>query len=145
MRVSSSRDASTHGKKLYFLFAKYPLPPSGGVNPVGQAVVKEAWTPAEVADDGKPLQAMTRKSRDGREESFLPYARQDGRLYHATGKAGLFIMCKLAPQTPDTDEGWVYGTVTPDGKQVTSAGRVASCLECHRQAPHDRLFTNAGN
>jgi hypothetical protein len=30
--------------------------------------------------------------------------------------------------------------VTPDGKQVTSAGRVASCLECHRRAPHDRLF-----
>src|SRR5262249_44418615 len=84
MRVSSSRDASTHGNKLYFLFAKYPLPASGGVNPVGQAVVKEAWTPAEVTDDDEPLQAITRKGRDGHEGSFLRYARQDGRLYHAT-------------------------------------------------------------
>ena len=49
-------------------------------------------------------------------------------------------MFKLDPQTPDTDEGWVYGTVTPDGKKVTSAGKVESCMKCHQRAPHDRLF-----
>ena len=49
-------------------------------------------------------------------------------------------MFKTDPQTPGTDEGWVYGTVTPDGQQVTSAGRVESCMMCHQGAPHDRLF-----
>jgi hypothetical protein len=49
-------------------------------------------------------------------------------------------MFKLEPGTPGTDAGWVYGTVTPDGKQVTSAGRVESCMGCHQDAPHDRLF-----
>jgi hypothetical protein len=49
-------------------------------------------------------------------------------------------MYKLDAKTPGTDEGWVYGTVTPDGKDVTCAGRVASCMGCHADAPHDRLF-----
>jgi hypothetical protein len=49
-------------------------------------------------------------------------------------------MFKLDPKTPGTDEGWVYGTVSADGKQVTSAGRVESCMRCHQKAPHDRLF-----
>jgi hypothetical protein len=49
-------------------------------------------------------------------------------------------MFKLDPSTPGTDRGWAYGTVTADGKQVTSAGRVESCMRCHRKAPHDRLF-----
>jgi hypothetical protein len=33
----------------------------------------------------------------------------------------------------------VYATVGPD-KQVTAAGRIASCMECHVDAPHGRLF-----
>jgi hypothetical protein len=49
-------------------------------------------------------------------------------------------MFRLDPSTPDTDAGWVYATVTPDG-QVTSAGRVASCMGCHEtSATHERLF-----
>jgi hypothetical protein len=75
-----------------------------------------------------------------RQVPFLPYARKEGRLYQAKEKVGLFVMYKLDPQTPGTDEGWVYGTVTADGKKVTSAGRVQSCTACHRHAPHDRLF-----
>ena len=49
-------------------------------------------------------------------------------------------MCSSDLKTPDTDEGWVYGTVSADGKTVTSAGRVQSCMNCHQDAPHDRLF-----
>jgi hypothetical protein len=49
-------------------------------------------------------------------------------------------MYKLDPETPDTDEGWVYGTVTGDGAAVISGGRLASCMSCHLEAPHDRLF-----
>ena len=49
-------------------------------------------------------------------------------------------MVKLDPATPGTDEGWVYGTVSPDGKAVGAAGRVASCMKCHAEAKSDRLF-----
>ena len=45
--------------------------------------------------------------------------------------ADLFVMVR-------GDE-WIYGTVSPDGK-ITSAGQVESCIGCHVEAPHDRLF-----
>ena len=52
----------------------------------------------------------------------------------------LYIMYKLAPETPGTDQGWVYGTVTPGG-EVTSAGRVATCMRCHTgESTSDRMF-----
>lgn len=146
--VSSSDDPATHGKKLYYLFFKHPTSETDNSSPIGQAVVKEAWVPEEVSDDGKPQEVVVRKSkyRQGKqwveqEERFLPYVRKDGRLYHAAKEAGLFILFKVDPKTPGTDEGWVYGTVTADRKQVVSVGRIESCIECHRQAPYDRLFT----
>jgi Cytochrome P460 len=149
---SRSTDGSTHGGKLYTLFAKDQSPAGsyvrkGQPSPTGQVIVKESWVPDEVKDDGKPLEPVRRKVKvrqsDGlveKDDSFLPYARKDGRLYHAQKKGPLFVMFKMDPQAPGTDEGWVYGTVTPDGKQVTSAGRVESCMKCHQDAPHDRLF-----
>ena len=56
--VSASGDSTTHGRKLYWLFAKvmpesgnrdYAIP--GKPNPIGQVVVKEAWLPKEVKDE----------------------------------------------------------------------------------------------
>jgi hypothetical protein len=146
-RFSDSRDPATHGQKLYSLFAKEVLAYtsfSAIPSPVGQVVVKEAWVPEELKDDGRKLEPVIRKVKvQGveQEDRFMPYARgKDGRLFHAKAKAGLFIMFKLDPKTPGTDEGWVYGTVTADGKNVTSAGRVESCMGCHKDAQHDRLF-----
>jgi hypothetical protein len=147
-RYSAGGDAGTHGRKLYWLFVKEKsaYPPQDQASPIGQVIVKEAWRPEEVA--GTTAQApIVRKVRvrqgdrvTEQTDSYLPYARRDGRLYHAAEKSGLFIMYKLDPKTPDTDAGWVYGTVTAHGKQVTSAGRVASCMACHQKAPHDRQF-----
>jgi hypothetical protein len=148
---SRSSDADTHGQKLYWLFANGRTLLGGYVvrgrpSPVGQVVVKEAWIPEEVTDGTQP-KPLTRtvhiRSGDGfveQEDSFLPYARKGGRLYHARERGPLFVMFKTEPGTPGTDEGWVYGTVTPDGQRVTASGRVASCVGCHRDAPHDRLF-----
>jgi hypothetical protein len=144
-KASTAPDSSPHGKKLYFLFVKMPDPPTAE-QPVGQVVVKEAWVPEEVKG-GKtsgPIRRKLKVRRGGEwvemETDFDPYVRRDGKLYHAREKAGLFILLKLQPGTPGTDAGWVYGTVTPDGKQVTFAGRVESCMGCHQQARHDRLF-----
>ena len=58
-------------------------------------------------------------------------------MFRATEPAGLFIMFKLDPATPETDEGWVYATVSTAG-QVTSAGRVATCMGCHETQRHAR-------
>jgi hypothetical protein len=49
-------------------------------------------------------------------------------------------MAKVKTSGPGTDEGWIYGTVTSDGKAVTSAGRVESCMTCHQTGTVDRLF-----
>jgi hypothetical protein len=68
------------------------------------------------------------------------FAEKDGKHYRPAEKADLFIMLKLDPATPDTDQGWVYATVSADGKTVTSSGRVESCMGCHTKAPDDRLF-----
>ena len=62
-----------------------------------------------------------------------------GGVYRAGAPAGLFIMFKVDSATPETDEGWVYATVSTAG-EVTSAGRVASCMGCHENATHERLF-----
>lgn len=118
-RQSMSGDESTHGKKVYFLFAKnrdsYVKFEPGDV---GQVIVKESWLPD--ATDGVDPNSRTAPK---------PVTQTD-----------LFIMFRTDPKTANTDEGWVYGTVTSDGKMVTSAGRVASCMGCHVSAPHGRLF-----
>jgi hypothetical protein len=112
--LSTSRDPETHGRKLYYLFAKDHgayLRSKDGVQPVGQVIVKEAWFPRPGADA---------KSR-------------------ATGEKGpLFLMVKTGE--PNSDEGWIYATTSPDGKTVTSSGKLASCMECHQKAKDDRLF-----
>jgi hypothetical protein len=141
--VSASKDDATHGDKLYSLFAKDRRAYVEGASAAGQVLVKESWIPARVSD---PAAAPSRYSaRVGGAsppdaDHFHPYARNDdGQVFRATERAGLFIMLKLDDATPDTDAGWVYGTVTPRG-EVTAAGRVASCMGCHVKAPRDRLF-----
>lgn len=152
---SASKDEATHGRKLYFLFAKdrkaYVDPAKAG-NPAGQVLVKESWSPKEVAADTKPEEKRDPpQPLDSEPEtlddelralggSYIPYASKDGKHYHADKKGELFLMLKYATDTPGTDEGWVYGTTTSDGKTVTSAGLVASCMKCHEDAPHDRVF-----
>jgi hypothetical protein len=114
-RLSASRDAETHGRKLYYLFARNreayrifrELP-----QPVGQVLVKESWHPADASPTKNPK----------------------------TGEKGpLFLMLKTGE--PDSDEGWIYATATPDGKSITASGKIASCMECHQsERAKDRLF-----
>ena len=143
-RESQSDDPKTHGQKLYSLFAKdrkgYILS-ARQVSPVGQVIVKQSWVPKEVPDDGRPLnEKAVYQGRGDTGDTFVPFVRKDGKLYKADKQADLFVMMKLDPKTPDTDKGWIYGTVSPDGSQVTSAGKVESCMRCHTKAKNDRLF-----
>ena len=146
-RFSRSSDEATHGKKLYSLFAKYRVSYLGQIGAedtdatkkqdADQVIVKESWIPQEIKD---PKDVLERPGRRGvRGDHFDPHVIKDGKTYKASKKGDLYIMMKLDPKTPDTDNGWVYGTVTPDGKTVTSAGKVASCTKCHETKP-ERLF-----
>lgn len=106
-----------HERKLYYLFAADRNDYVEGKAPkVGQTIVKEAWVPQSAIESP---------------HDFDP---------KGSYRNALFIMTKLDPKTPGTDQGWVYGTVTADGKTVTSSGRVESCMGCHVQTKNDRLF-----
>jgi len=141
-RPSGSDDEATHGRKLYSVFAKnhaaYPNGPHDG-----QVVVKESWVPEVVDTDAGYTSGLNMYRSDAGTEAdhFYPYAKGDGGvIYRAATFAGLYIMFKLDPSTADTDEGWVYATVTAAG-QVTASGRVASCMGCHEtSATHERLY-----
>jgi hypothetical protein len=158
-RYSRSTDDETHGKKLYSLFARDRVAYLKTSAPVaGQVIVKESWVPVEL--EGKPKVGrlpppQPRKSKPIEPPRDLapigtfpvvwgegvlhPFAEKAGKWYKADRRGDLFIMMKLDPKTAGTDDGWVYGTVTADGKTVTSAGRVASCMKCH-ETKSTRLF-----
>lgn len=136
--VSRSEDLDSHGRKLYYLLAAKRIPylfAQQRENPNGQVIVKESWLPEEV--DPKMARNFVRHASG---QQVSPYATRDGKLYKASRQGDLFVMFKTDPKTPGTDNGWVYGTLTPDGKTVTSSGRVQSCMECHQRAGKDRLF-----
>jgi hypothetical protein len=158
--VSASNDQQTHGQKLYSLFARhhqdYFYLAKGKTAVVGQVLVKQSWVPEEITNPKeKPEKRLDyakvihtpianpdpRRPRfDHEGDHFYPYVWKGDKVFKATKQADLFIMMKLDPKTPGTDTGWVYATVTPDGKKVTSAGALASCMKCHREAKSDRLF-----
>jgi hypothetical protein len=135
-RPSESNDATTHGQKLYSVFAKHHREYPDGPQ-TDQVVVKQSWT-AELVP-GATFDPSHAQFPSDASDHFYGYVQGDGGVYRAAEPAGLYIMYKLPPTTPDTDEGWVYATLTAAG-EVTAAGRVASCMACHEVATHERLF-----
>ncbi len=147
VQQSASNDAGTHGRKLYHLYAAnsaaYDEMSYGSAdtawrgNPVGQAVVKEAFRPEEVLAAQRPESLKTPQG-----EPTLPdgYLEENGTLYRAGDPAGLFIMLKLDPATPHTDNGWIYAVTTPDAAAVLEVGAIQSCMECHAMTTRDRLY-----
>jgi hypothetical protein len=152
-RMSASEDEKTHGKKLYSLFAKDRHAYTRTHKhrelksaPIGQWIVKESWTPEEFAGDETEMKPITRqlKSKDENQgkinDVFLPFAKNGDKSYRAKEKSGLFVMMKLDPATPDTDQGWIYATVAKDMKTITALGKIESCMKCHADAKWDRQF-----
>ena len=135
-RFSESEDATTHGDKLYYLYARDGDAYRAGstaMDAVGQVVVKEAWLPVECdAEQDTPFATDP--------ATALPFAQRDGKYYRPGGRLGLFVMFRIEPRAAGTDEGWVYGTVDAPGARVTAVGRLPRCIECHTDAPHGRLF-----
>jgi hypothetical protein len=158
--VSASQDEQTHGRKLYSLFARkrdaYYRLERRKLSDIGQVIVKQSWVPEEITDSkerpGKRVDhsriVRTPNSAPGRKpgaldtdgDHFYPYVWKGEKVFKASKQADLFIMMKLGPNRSGTDAGWVYGTVTSDGKKVTAAGRIESCMKCHQEAKNERLF-----
>ncbi len=146
--LSTSDSKETHGKKLYYLYARKPWDYKSNVwgvgrrsgkskvrAPLGQVLVKEAWDPVKVESVEKKTSNPTAGSPSAKPKAYA-IAGKD--RYHAGDKKGLFIMFKTLEGTPGTDQGWVYGTVSADGNKVTSVGLVQNCIQCHQDAPYDR-------
>lgn len=156
-RMSHADDAE-HGKKLYYLFAGhgnhegrhyYTALGTRAAQPIpiGFAIVKQSWTavpstppaanPAPTAEFDPSLElAMSTNA-----PAPITHVDHEGQRLHTGEQAELFVMAKVGePDMAGTDAGWIYGTLTPDGQTVTSAGRVQRCMDCHDVAPHDRLF-----
>ena len=130
--MSQSKDQSTHGRKLYRLFTPdadaYRNLGRSSAELIPQAIVKESRSAVPCTGGTVPAHPELASVTDRNV------------AYQAGEQRDLFIMTRLDPSTPGTDNGWIYGTVTADGKHVTSAGRVESCMSCHADAPHGRLF-----
>ena len=125
-----------HGTKLYYLWASnraYAALPQVALED-GFTIVKESFAATPVA----PASAGTERIQLGGVPSPIRWVETDHGKLFAGAPTGLYVMKKLAT-TDGTDEGWIYGTVAPTG-EVTSAGRVESCMGCHEAAPHGRLF-----
>lgn len=134
-----------HARKLFSLFAKdrgayvgaHP-PDAGRPSSVGQVVVKESYVP-EVLQRDVPAGTTTRTGTVvdgglGEGDHFNPIITENGITYRASTLAGVYVMLRKQPSTPGTDDGWIYGTLRPNG-ELTSAGRVASCMGCHTTKP----------
>lgn len=142
-QLSEAPESTPHGRKLYYLFAKndedylkiqYPIGMAGDINdtfpenvqqPTGQIIVKEAFHPSEPTD----IEPASPSSRFEDSDGFVRPGQP----------AELFVMLKTPPETPGTDKGWVYATISPS-EVITSVGTIESCIDCHVKAPHDRLF-----
>jgi hypothetical protein len=110
---------------------------------LGHVLVKEAWEQVlEKERDKTGLQIQPTTIGDVEKR---PYAILGNKRYHAGKKNGLYVMFKTAVDTPGTDQGWVYGTVSADGKRVTSVGRVQTCIQCHRNSTCDRQLGGAAD
>jgi hypothetical protein len=138
LRMSASVDGATHGRKVYYVFTKSRLDYFRTVgatghaspSPPGQAIVKESWT----AEPAEPARGSANPAGDP------SLVMSEGRYFRAGKKSDLFIMTKVDASAPGTDGGWIYGTVSADGKTVIAQGQIAACAGCHHSAPHDRLF-----
>lgn len=140
-RLSRSDDEATHGRKLYILYAAKVDPLFRSYTPeeftingkaapslTDQVIVKESWHAAAMKPNEKwPASAVAATG-------------PDGKAYRKIGQGPLFVMYQTDPKDPLADDGWVYGTLTADGKTVTGVGRLENCMGCHQKAPHGRLF-----
>lgn len=99
IRASASRDEATHGKKLYYLYAKHRpqyLRAKSMDQPEEQIVIKESWIPGEPRRKG-PLFMMMKYGGDW----IYATASADGKKLTASGKLPSCMKCHESEPTRD--------------------------------------------
>jgi hypothetical protein len=145
VRRSRARTGA-HGEKLYYLWASerdayLMLDRDAEALPVGFTVVKQSFSARPLVGDPPVAARPGLFAPDDPAVELAPISwmtTRDGRRLQVDQPADLYVMIKVGAGR-GTDDGWIYGTVSPDG-DVTSAGRVESCMRCHESARHERLF-----
>ncbi len=138
-RFSESPEGTIHGRKLFHLYASdldaYTRVIGGRDDGRALALVKEVRLPIVLPGSGD-FASLRRHDAAG-----IAVSPEDGRRYTPGEVVALFVMSRSGEvDRAGTDDGWVYGVVDGDGQRVIEAGVIASCVECHRQAPHGRVF-----
>ncbi len=135
--MSHSDHESTHGRKLYYLFVKditHYLSQDGTPSPEGQVLVKESWTSKASNPGARNMRNHASGAR------INPRLTVGDEVVEIGKRQDLFVMMKLAADTANTDQGWVYGVIDPNTEEVIASGKVSSCMRCHEDARNDRLF-----
>jgi hypothetical protein len=132
-------EAGPHARKVYFLYSSDRAAYVSLGHPEARRHVRPGFTIVK-----ESFHAAEHAPGDRRGEVEIahgdPYRLlQDGERWVGAGAPhGLYIM-KYVGRRRGTDAGWVYGTIDAQG-EVTGAGRISSCMGCHQDAPHGRLF-----
>lgn len=138
-RFSETPPGTTHGRKLFHLYASDPDAYDSVLNDRDDgralALVKEVRLPIVLPGSGD-FASLRRHDAAG-----IAVSPEDGRRYTPGEVVALFIMSRSEDvDRQGKDDGWVYGIVDPDEQRVIEAGLIESCVGCHRQAPHGRVF-----
>lgn len=116
--------AAPHGGKVYFVYAK-------DVPTYTRVEGAKAGGGHGIAGDAAASQVIVKETWAAREGG-------------TKGEKGpLFIMAKVGEKR-GTDDGWIFGMVSADGKDVLEAGVVETCANCHKNAKHDHQFGPPG-
>jgi|GEM_PF-1320753 len=137
---SSTGSTLSHGgRKVYHLYASNAeaydahVRDGSAVEP-GFFLIKESWHARET-------EQQSSRRMDSRPHLYEWAVRgPDDRFYLPDEPYGLFVMLKEPDDAPHTDRGWVYATASFDAREVFEVGRIASCIQCHQHAPHQRLY-----
>jgi hypothetical protein len=131
----SKAPQGAHGTKLYYLFASdRSAYLSGAEVATGFTIVKESFHATTRSPDTKPV---VRGSMMMGMPAPVNWIETDHGKLFAGAYSGVYVMTKVGKRD-GTDDGWIYGTVSATG-EVTSAGRVESCMGCHTTEA-SRLF-----
>lgn len=119
-----------HGEKVFLLRAFDAMA-------YWKATPVKSRLPATLARDADPLTSRADVRQVLVKESFAPKPQDSGlgarylpakkgdAYFGAGDPLGLYVMAQLAPDTPGTDDGWIYATVSAAG-EITAAGVIAS-------------------
>ena len=143
--VQSAEDESTkHGQKLFHLYTNNPAAYQSTIEedmpaPVGLILLKETHTSIQLENKSKPPEEFNATGLSNTTVEHVDAHLQDSVL--VPGKiTDLFFMAKVGDDSIlQTDNGWLYGGMDLNGK-ITTLTSTGNCFECHRIAPHDRLF-----